>query len=166
MASISARCALLVALLALLLTGCGGDDGGGDGGGGNAKDSSAVTKSAGDEKILRTAVQNYKRDTTRLIAAVRSGLNQGDYDNDLNDSVYELRGAIYGFDQALRRVEFDPSVEGSVVEILENDVVAIARLDSIIEAKRWPADTEARVKKVLGEIERTKATVDGLLGQL
>jgi hypothetical protein len=160
-----ARGALLLAGIALALGGCGGEgDGGGDGA--EKEEPAAVTKNESDERLLRVAVDNYRRDTTRLIAAIRSGLNKGDYDNDLNNDVYELRGAIYGFDQALRRIAFTPSAEVRVTQILENDVVAIGRLDPIIDASRWPKDTEQQVQKVLGDIEDTKAKVDALLGSV
>ena len=159
------RTAALVATAALALPGCGGGDDGGGGGSENAETKPAVTKTASDARVLRAAVNTYKRDTASLIAAVRAGLGRG-YDDTLNNRVYELRVAIYEFDQALRRIAFDPAVEDRVNEILGNDVVSIGRLDPIIEAKRWPNDTEERVLKVLGDIEDTKAKVDALVARL
>jgi hypothetical protein len=158
------RAAALAAAVVLALAGCGG---GGDGGDEPAQsERPAVTENEADTRLLRSAVDNYKRDTTRSIAAVRSGLTQGDYDDDLNNDVYELRVAIYRFDQALRRIAFAAAAEGRANDILSSNSATIAQLDPIIEANRWPADTEERVKRVLDQIETTADDVDALVARL
>ena len=147
------------AAAALALPGCGG---GGDDE--PAKDDrTAVTKTEGDARLLRTAADTYRREVVRSLAAVRSGLTQGDYDNDLNNDVYELRGAIYRFDQALRRIGFEPAAEGRANEILSGTSAAISQLDPIIDAKRWPPDTEKRVTRVLEDIDTSLDDVDALV---
>jgi hypothetical protein len=151
---------------ALALAGCGG----GDGGGGDdqpAKDEPAgVTKNEGDARLLRTAADTYRQEVIRSVAAVRSGLTQGDYDDDLNKDVYALRGAIYRFDQALRRIAFVSAAEGRVNEILSSNSAAISQLDPIIDASRWPASTEKRVKRVLENVDLTLDEVDALVARL
>lgn len=158
------RTRALIVALAVGLAGCGGDGGGDDAP--KTEERPAVTKNEADVNLLRGAIAKYRRDTTQLIAAVRSGLVQGDYDDDLNMAVYDLRVAIYRFDQVLRRIDFDRSALDDVDAILTNDAVAISRLDPIIDAKRWPKDTEATVKRVLSDIEKSKPRVDALLARL
>lgn len=160
------RALAFVATAVLALSGCGGDDGGGGDGGGSEKPAGSVTKTEGDARLLRTAADTYRREVTTSLAAVRSGLTQGDYDDDLNDDVYALRGAIYRFDQALRRIQFDPEAEGRANEILTGNSEAIAQLDPIIEASRWPADTEKRVMRVLDGVDTTLDDVDALVARL
>lgn len=159
----SVRAIALVATAVLALSGCGGGD---EGGGEAERPATAVTRSEGDARLLRTAADTYRREVTRSLAAVRSGLTQGDYDDDLNDDVYALRGAIYRFDQALRRVGFEPSAEGRANDILSGNSAAIAQLDPIIEASRWPADTKERVGRVLDNIDATLDEVDALVARL
>lgn len=158
------RTILALGTAALALAGCGG------GGGGEEapadKERPAVIKNEGDARLLRTAAENYKRDVTSSIAAVRSGLTQGDYDNDLNRDVYDLRVVIYRFDQALRRVTFEPAAEGDANDILSSSSAAIAQLDPIIDAKRWPDDTKARVGRVLDALETMNEDVDALIARL
>lgn len=159
------RALALASAAALALAGCGGDDG--DGGGSAEKDERpAVTKTDGDARLLRTAAGTYRREVIRSLAAVRSGLTQGDYDDDLNNDVYALRGAIYRFDQTLRRIAFEPAAEGRANEILSSNSAAIAQLDPIIDASRWPADTEKRVTRVLEDIDTTLDDVDALIARL
>jgi hypothetical protein len=159
-----ARLSVLIAAAALALAGCGGGDGDDDKPASN--DTPAVTKNEGDARLLRSAADRYRRDSAGSIAAVRSGLTQGDYDDDLNNDVYDLRVAIYRFDQALRRIAFDPAAEDRVNGILSSFSAAISLLDPIIDAKRWPEDTDERVKRVLDDIESTNAEVDQLLARL
>lgn len=155
------RALALVMAASLALAGCGGDDGGGE-----PKKPSAITKTEGDARLLRAAADTYRREVTASIAAVRSGLTQGDYDDDLNNDVYDLRVVIYRFDQALRRIAFNPPGEGRANDILSSNSAAIAQLDPIIDAKRWPADTEERVKRVLVDLETTTDAVDALVARL
>ena len=157
------RAAALAATVALALAGCGGGDGGDEPA---RSERPAVTKNEADARLLRSAAGNYRRDTIRSIAAVRSGLTQGDYDDDLNNDVYELRVAVYRFDQALRRIAFAPEAEGRANDILSTNSAAIAQLDPIIEASRWPADTEERVKRVLDQVETNADDVDALVARL
>jgi hypothetical protein len=157
------RAAALAATVVLALAGCGGGDGGDEPA---QQERPALTRNEGDARLLRTAADTYRREVTSSLAAVRSGLTQGDYDDDLNDDVYELRGAIYRFDQALRRIAFEPSAEGRANDILSSNSAAIAQLDPIIEAKRWPADTKERVERVLDQIETNADDVDALVARL
>jgi hypothetical protein len=155
------RFAALIAAAALALAGCGGEDGE------QAEpDRPAATKSDSDARLLRGAAEKFKREGTAAIAAVRSGLTQGDYDDDLNEDVYELRGAIYRFDQALRRIAFEPAAEGPANDILSSNSAAISQLDPIIDADRWPDDTEERVKRVLDNVEATMDDTDALVARL
>ena len=158
------RAPAAVALAALALVACGGGDDGDDEPG--TREGDAITKTESDARLLRDAAGTYKRVTSASIAAVRSGLTQGDYDDDLNNDVYDLRVAIYRFDQALRRIQFEPAGEGRANEILSSNSAAIVQLDPIIDAKRWPDDTEERVKRVLDNVELTMDDVDALVARL
>ena len=156
------RTTLALGMAALAVAGCGG----GDEEPPADRERPAVIKNEGDARLLRTAAENYKRDVTSSIAAVRSGLTQGDYDNDLNMDVYDLRVVIYRFDQALRRVTFEPGAEGDANDILSSSSAAIAQLDPIIDAKRWPDDTKTRVGRVLDSLETMNDDVDALIARL
>lgn len=138
------------AAAALAVPGCGG---GGDDE--PAKEKTALTKTEGDARLLRKATDTYRREVTSSLAAVRSGLTQGDYDDDLNNDVYALRGAIYRFDQSLRRINFVAAAEDRTNGILSANSAQISQLDPIIEAKRWPPDTKKRVTRVLEDIDTT-----------
>ena len=154
----------LAAAAALALAGCGGGDDGDEPS--KSETPAAVTTSDADARLLRAAAAKYKRDVSQSLAAVRSGLTQGDYDQDLNRDVYDLRIAIYRFDQALRRIALEPNVEGLANAILSSNSAAISQLDPIIEARRWPADTEERVKRVLEDVDTTIDDVNALVARL
>ena len=147
---------------ALALPACGGDEADEPA----KKERTALTKTDGDARVLRKAADTYRHEVVRSLAAVRSGLTQGDYDDDLNKDVYALRGAIYRFDQALRRIQFEPAAEGRANEILSGNSAQIAQLDPIIDASRWPKDTEKRVGRVLEGIDVTLDDVDALVARL
>ena len=125
-----------------------------------------VARDPSAQRLLREAVDGYIRDKAGMVASLRTDARQGDEET-LFDDLWDLRNVIYEFDQALRRIEFDPAAERRAVEILEINRVAIARIDPVLDAKDPSrAEIDAAVERALRDAEAIEERATALVARL
>jgi hypothetical protein len=163
------RLAALLACAALALAGCGGgdDDGGGgsESGGTQASEqsSTAITKVAGQERILREAAEAFTKGKADMEASLQQDLRENDVKT-LIDDLWDLRNVIYEYDQALRRIQFAPGrPEHLSLTILEIDSAAIKRIDPVLDAKKPPANVADHVRRAVQDADTIEEQTEQLL---
>jgi hypothetical protein len=165
------RAWLACALAALALAGCGGgDDGGGsDSGSGSAADTTtdaAVTKDPGGDRILQDAFDAYKKGKADMTASLQQDLRENDVTT-LIDDLWDLRNVMYEFDQAIRRIEFEPGRAHHLsLTILEIGSAAIERIDPILDAKKPPPGVDDAVKRAVQDAESIEEQATELVARL
>ena len=160
-----ARVALLLAAAALGAGACGGGDGDDDKAKSEEPAKSEIVRDPAAQKLLRNALDTYRRGKTEMIASLRADLSQDDTAT-LIDDLWDLRNEIYQFDQALRRIEFERGAQNRVNTILENNRATIALIDPILDAKKPPPNTREAVQRAIDDSESIESQAQDLVGRL
>lgn len=152
------RKAIVIAVLVLGLSACGGGD-----------DSSPRSETEGRDapspKVsMRKAVAVYNRGYDNFFADFTVHNQEGNF-GAVKADIASFRTVIFELDEQIRAIEFGPSLQTDVNTILEKDRVLIARLDLIGKTKSFD-EAIPIYEKALADRTASVSAINSLLDKL